>query len=388
MFNIITNYASITIEFIEDIATRPFWILRCAIFMWLIFSIFYFPEAILKRLSNSWNSQDRAIQAFINEKISKPFKPYTQASEGDHLRKRDLRFTPYVVGGLLGLNSAKIFYAQVLLFSAFIYALIKGINNISKDPVIAIFGTICFIYCYVGNSFNFDTLFLDSLAYLGLVSAFLFRRVLGVIPILLLTYFVDERSIIPSLILPLITFIEANRPITSMENYKGTFLKIIGNRTFIYVFIALILYFLIRLFLYTAMTLNTPIGRDSGVALGLAFDQGSKLPIAIFSALKMNFAILIFGIIYIFQKKSYLVASWILVVFLMSFAIALSVEDVTRSLAYAFPVALPIYLFVNDSSTRNHTRKVMFVFAAISIFSPTYTLILDLVFIRPLNWLL
>jgi hypothetical protein len=375
------------ILFFERLAQGKYWLIQLTIILTVGFNIIYFPEAVIKRMQQEWTSQDSNIQQFLNVKISEPFKPFANAKDNDHLRKRELRFTPYLVGNLLGLDAAKLFYLQILLLPLFIYGVLKTLTTFARDKVVAILGTLCLLFCYVGNSFYYDTLFLDSYAYFGLLAAILLRGNVISIPILILTYFVDERSLVPSMIIPLLSFMELWKDKGAVVFDKETIVQsIVKNKAFWIILASQALYLVVRFYLST-IGLNTPVGHKNGVGFGIAFSYGQRLVPAILSSLKANFVILILGLMYLHKNRSYLAELWILGIFILSAAIAMSVEDVTRSLAYAFPVIFTFFLVMGGDKNNNLTRRFMLALACTNLLTPTYTLILDLIRIRTFGWI-
>lgn len=97
--------------------------------------------------------------------------------------------------------------------------------------------------------------------------------------------------------------------------------------------ISLSIYVIIRAWFYLNYNLNTPVGERSGVALGLGFVHGIKVPFAIFSSLKLNLLLVFATGFYLVKKKYYFVALWFIGIFTLTFLIGTAVEDITRSLA-------------------------------------------------------
>lgn len=388
MFLVLLECHNRIIDSLEAISRLRNHFIKASLILLILFTVIYFPEIIIKEYSGKFSTAELDIKAFLNQKIQNPLIPFTSASEADHLRKRDLRITPYVIGNLFHLNASELFYLQLLLFALFIYICLRVIQDLTSDGVTAILGTVCLLFCYVGNSFNFDTLFLDSYAYMGLLLAVFFRNSLACVLILLISYFVDERSLAPSLIIPLISYLKVGnnlgRPVRIFEMIG---LMSVKNKSFWFVFAAVILYALARAFFYQFMELRTPVGQENGVDFGVAFSYGERVLPALWSALKSNLFLITLGIIYLHQQKNYVAELWVVSVMLLTLGIALSVEDVTRSFAYCFPVVFAIYQIMVKSEKKANIHLFMLSFSLINIFTPTYTLILDLIPIESFSWL-
>jgi hypothetical protein len=377
--NLISTYKKIN-QKIDNLSHSNFGVIKLTFLIFICFSFLYFPEIIYKRTTNSWLTQDHTIQKFVNEKIQNPFKAFNKLNIGDHLSKRELRITPYLLGKALHIESIKLFYIQALiLFPLFIFLCLKTIRDLSKDGVVAFWGTLTLLGCYVGNSFNYDTFFYDSYAYLGLIAACYFRNSWMVIPVLLVTYFVDERSVIPSTIFVILD---------NIHKTSGSFKSIIQNRTFGYLFLAIIFYVVFRIILFINFDLFTPSGKGSGIELFTALRYTYKIPAAVFSALKLNYILILLAASQLVKSKKWLFAFMYITIFSIITTISLSVEDVTRSLAYGFPMLFVFFPLLNNNSKQKENNQLfMLTFAVINLLLPTYTLLLKLYQIPILSWI-
>ncbi|MEA5427408.1 hypothetical protein [Arcicella lustrica] len=364
---------------------NKYWYVVICVLIFLVFSFIYFPEIIRKRISNDWTSIDISVQQFVNNKIEKPLQPTLDFPPEDHFRKRDLRITPYLLANVFSLNSLRLFYLQILLLPVFIWFSIKIINRVSKNAAISFWGTIALLFSYVGNSFNYDTLFYDSYAYLGLVIALYFYKSSISIVFLLASYFVDERSIAPSLIIPLFAGLTTFSLAQTTQDFKTTFYKLFShNKSFWTVFISVLIYIFIRILFYKNYHLDTPIGKDSGVSLGLGFIHRTKIPFAIFSSLKLNLLLILSTSFYLIKKKYYIVALWFIGIFVACFLVGTAVEDVTRSLSYTFLLVFVVYLLVGQ--TNEKVSRFIYFIALVNILTPTYSLLSSLYRIEAFSW--
>lgn len=376
-----TKFNYFVIKYLQN----KYWYVVICLLIFLVFSFIYFPEIIRKRISNDWTSIDISVQQFVNNKIEKPLQPTLDFPPEDHFRKRDLRITPYLLANVFSLNSLRLFYLQILLLPVFIWFSIKIINRVTKNAAISFWGTIALLFSYVGNSFNYDTLFYDSYAYLGLLIALYFYKSSISIVFLLASYFVDERSIAPSLIIPLFAGLTNFSLEKTAKDFRTTFSKLItDNKSFWMVCISVLIYIFIRALFYKNYHLDTPIGKHSGVALGLGFIHGTKIPFAIFSSLKLNLLLILAASFYLIKKKYYFVALWFVGIFTTCFLISTAVEDVTRSLAYTFLLVYVVYLLAEQIEEK--ASKFIYFIAFINILTPTYSLLLSLYRIEAFSW--
>jgi hypothetical protein len=297
--------------------------------------------------------------------------------------------TPYIIGKVLQIEAIKLFYIQALfLFPLFIFLSLKTLFQLTKDNVIAFWGTIALLFTYVGNSFNYDTFFYDSYAYLGLLAAFYFRNHWSMIPILLITYFVDERSVVPSTII----FIANNLSLENLEGNTTIRHQLLNatfrNKIFWKIAVTILVYCLIRVILYINYDLKTPIGTDSGVKLLVVLKHKFKVPMAIFAALKLNYILIFLACTQLVKSKKWVLATSYVIILLIIFIISTAVEDVTRSLAFGFPLILIYYQLLNNAAEeKNSSRLFISVIALINMLLPTYTLLLHLFQVRAFNWI-
>jgi hypothetical protein len=366
---------------------KTHWVFILSLLTFFLFSSIYFPEIIRKRVHNDWTHNDQLIQQFVNNKIENPLKPTLNFAPGEHFSKRDLRITPYIIANIFQLNALRLFYLQLLLLPLFVFFSIKLLTQITKSPPISFWATMALLFTYVGNSFNYDTLFYDSYAYLGLLMALYFSRNIICVFFLIASYFVDERSLVPSMIIPLFVGLSNYSLESTKQEFKITFQKMfIQNQSFWMVFVSVLIYVLIRVLFYFTYHLNTPVGENSGVTLGLAFKYGTKLPYAIFSSLKLNFLLILFACFYLIKKQYYFVALWFTGVFLMSFLVSTAVEDVTRSLAYSYILVYVVYLI--SIQIKEKISNFVYFIAFVNIFTPTFTLLLNLYKVEAFSWLI
>ncbi|MFN3588574.1 MAG: hypothetical protein ACK4UP_04275 [Spirosomataceae bacterium] len=363
--------------------------LTCALF--LFFLLAFPPNILQKRISGEWEPIEQVVQDFLNAKIESPWKPALEFREDSHFAKRDLRITPYLIGSFFHIESIKLFYLQIALFPFFIYLLFNLLYRFSKEGISTFYGVVALLFSYVGNSFFFDTLFLDSLGYFGLLASFFFLRNPVLIPLLLITFFVDERTIAPALVLPLSAYFSNAKP-QQEEIRLVTYIQktVWSNRTFWLIVSAVFIYLITRFWLFQKFGLTTPVGFKNGVSPIVASKFGLKVIVAYFSGLKASNLWLIMAVFVAYKLKNRLSILWLMLTFLLFSFIGLSVEDITRSIAYGFPVALVSfqYLFWNKQKSGEEWGNEFQLIALVSVVFPTYTLILNLIRIEAFAWLL
>ncbi len=373
-------------DFILKLWRSKWGIYKIALALFFCFSLIYFPEIIIKRMTGDLSTNDQLVQNFVNLKIQSPFTAYLNAEKWDHFSKRDLRITPYLIGNILHLEAIKLFYIQALiLFPFFILLSLKTIHQFTKDEAIAVWGTIALIFTYVGNSYHYDTFFYDSFAYTGLLAALYFRRKWFVIPILVASFFVDERSLIPASLILLINYFP-NHPL-GIKSWKVQLTELtINNRAFWLYSISVGIYVGIRFTLYQYYGLSTPVGNDAGVRLGLAFIHKFKVPFAIFASFKLNFILIFLAIYQLIKSKEIIITFAYSIAFVLILITSTAVEDVTRSLGFGFLLIFVFYKMAPNEET-NKMRLFCALIGLCNLLLPTYSLLLQLYQIPILGWI-
>jgi hypothetical protein len=354
----------------------------------LLFSSIYFPESVFKKLNKSFSQNEIFIQDFVNHKIDYPLEATKNKDEGDHFMKRELRISPYLLGKIFHLNAVKLFYLQSLSLIAFIWFFFSTIKKLMhNDASIAFWSVLAILFTYVGNSFNYDTLFYDSFAYLGLMLSIYFYDKKISIFILIFSFFVDERAVIPSLILP-IYFILNNYEFSKIPTRIVEVLRLLifKNRSFYYVAISISAYIMIRTIIYVQFDLKTPVGSNSGVTIGFALRHGMNMIYAIYYALKIFLIFPMLAIYAMAVKKHYWLAIALFLIFAACLMVSTSVDDVTRSMSFSFILIFITFKLAYEFKETIPLRHILYLMFIIHLITPTYTLLLSLIPMEPWRW--
>lgn len=350
------------------------------------FSILYFPKVIQKRMDNSWTSNDKYMIDFVNRKIEHPLVAMLGNDSREHYAKRELRITPYLIGKVFHLNAIRLFYLQVLLLPFFLFLFFNLVRRLSGgDAPIAFWSTACILFTYVGHSFVYDTLFYDSYAFVFLLIAFYYYDRVWSVLALVLAFFVDERSLFPALNISLLYLFQTGIPLGKWSVILKDFLW--KNKGTHYLLFSYFLYAIVRYYLYSNYHLNTPVGKHAGVQLGFAFLHGYKLPYALFSALKWAIILPLIAMVYFVKHRIWTVACFYFGTYLASFLAATAVDDVTRSLTFCFPIIFVLFLLIHRLKEQENARILICLLFLANFLTPTYTLLMHLERISPLNWI-
>ncbi len=384
----LSNFISRFNQYIQHLTSSNLGTFILSLSIYLLFSSIYFPESVFKKLNKSFSQNEIFIQDFVNHKIDYPLEATKNKDEGDHFMKRELRITPYLIGKIFHLNALKLFYLQSLSLIAFIWLFLNTVKKLMRNNAsIAFWSVLAMLFTYVGHSFNYDTLFYDSFAYLGLMLSIYFYDKKISILILVFSYFVDERAVIPSLVMPIYFILNKNEFSKISTSLSGVLrLLILKNKSFYFVTISISIYVIIRTILYLQFDLKTPVGSNSGVSIGFALRHGAKMIYAIYYALKVFLIFPIFAICAMAVKKNYWLAISFLMIFVACLMVSTSVDDVTRSMSFSFILIFIPFKLAAEFNEIRPLRHLLYLMFIIHLITPTYTLLLNLIPMEPWQW--
>lgn len=384
----LSNFISRFNQYIQHLTSSNFGTLILSLSIYLFFSSIYFPESVFKKLNKSFSQNEIFIQDFVNHKIDHPLEATKNKDEGDHFMKRELRISPYLVGKIFHLNALKLFYLQSLSLIAFIWIFFNTVKKLMhNDASIAFWSVLAMLFTYVGHSFNYDTLFYDSFAYLGLMLSIYFYDKKVSVLFLVFSFFVDERAVIPSLIMPIYFILNKYEFSKIATRLSGVFrLLILNNKSFYFVAISISVYVMIRTILYLEFDLKTPVGSNSGVSIGFAIRHGANMFYAIYYALKIFLFFPILAICAMAVKKNYWLAISLLMIFVACLMVSTSVDDVTRSMSFSFILIFITFKLAAEFNEITPLRHILYLMFIIHLITPTYTLLLNLIPMVPWQW--
>ena len=384
----LSNFISRFNQYIQHLTSSNLGTFTLSLFIYLIFSSIYFPESVFKKLNKSFSQNEIFIQDFVNHKIDHPLEATKNKDEGDHFMKRELRISPYLVGKIFHLNALKLFYLQSLSLIVFIWIFFNTVKKLMhNDASIAFWSVLAMLFTYVGHSFNYDTLFYDSFAYLGLMLSIYFYDKKVSVLFLVFSFFVDERAVIPSLVMPIYFILnkyEFSKIATSISEVFR--LLILNNKSFYFVSVSISVYVIIRTILYVQFDLKTPVGSNSGVSIGFALRHGMNMIYAIYYAQKIFLIFPILAICTLTVKKHYCLAISLFLIFTACLVISTSVDDVTRSMSFSFILIFITFKLAAEFNEISPLRYILYLMFIIHLITPTYTLLLNLVPMVPWQW--
>ncbi len=271
----------------------------------------------------------------LNNQIDHPFSP-VKAGVSTHSSKLAFRFVPALLVKTLPTNN--LFVRMLLLYLinnlagfVFFFSLISLTFRYADSRLFS--GLVAFNFCvlYVGKSFFHDTyLWNDGIAFALLLLSLLSRNALLTVVCLLAAYFTDERAIFGGIL------IFVYHKLTEPDSGKLSALIPLTRRDLPFIF-SFICYGVIRLVIIQLTDMQTPVGGNSGVSLLLRLQE--RFPvwlnvIGVIGIYKVAW-VLLFRSVGWLRREPFLLLCSVSGLFSL-LVISLSVEDLTRSLAYSF----------------------------------------------------
>ncbi len=238
------------------------------------------------------------------------------------------RITVPIISSLLGLDIrgayALQFIAGILLF----YVIARIAERESHSRVFALFVTLSVggLFAGVTAFWEFRSKF-DGVALLFLLIAMWSESPLVIFPSILLAGFTDERALVATGFVFLWWFYRKNRQGESV-------LKSLFNRQTISILGALLIYLVARLAIARIFNVTTYSQATSEFRL---LDQINLIPMGLWTGLEASWLVIVIAVFALISRKHYLMLGLFSLFVLLQSVLALSVNDITRSMAYLLP---------------------------------------------------
>jgi len=348
----------------SPVTDGPFWELKTALICTLYCILVSMPNYTnfnRSRLEKS-NSYTILIDNYtmLSEQIDHPFTHHV-AAENTHASKLDFRFVPALLAKAIPSHDMLsrmlgLYIINNIAGFIFFMCILRLVFRYSGNRLFAAMAALNFAVLYVGKSFFHDTLLWnDGIAFMFLALALLNRNSLLVCVFLLLAFFTDERALfggIPAFIYCRLVGIDPDKPGKNLFGSAAPFLS------------AYFLYLITRTFLKYTTEMGIPLGAHSGVSLFLRFHSGFPAWLSfagILLAYKSAWVIIGLSLWWMRNRKSdFLIYLFGLISILV---ISVSVQDLTRSLAYAFiAILIGFFLFYRQFNAQQREKMEYKVF--------------------------
>jgi hypothetical protein len=363
MENFLKSFADILFNFFEKLSAQRFATPLIVSLVVCLSALMAFPSydlALSPEMSDNWEA--------VFEQKEHPFTPANYQTES-HIANLAFRLTPVLIARLFGIGSITSFLIlQFVAFVLMIFVLYRLFQSEATDPVVVC----CFMagvaMTFFGNILCSDYRgIFDVFAFLFLACAMLFRMNLLVFVSLLLAFFTDERALIASSLVYIFVLLQ-----TTNFSRKFRILNLFPVSTRMWtVVLAWITYFAIRFYLSYEFKLQT---NAAGILDWLKSDPGivSALPFGAWTGLEGFWILAVLCGVLLWKRSFILFAAFVFSASVVT-VVSISVFDITRSMAYIFPIIF-VSLRVISTETNRVTMRYIALLTMGLCFFPTYYL--------------
>lgn len=312
-------------------------------------------------MSSNWNA--------ILMQTDEPFVSREYQS-GSHEANLAFRLTPVVIGGFLGIKTVTGYIilqlvSLLLLFGSIVMLFNKLLGR--GAPSVLLSASMAFVF--IGNVLCSDYRgFFDVLSFLFLTISMLSNKPLIIFLSSMLGFYTDERALIASSLILVFYLIEREYETNRKASIRDVFHL---NKKMVALVGSWAVYFASRQFLSVFFDLKTNSEGMISYLLLHASDHVNMLPFGIWTGLEGFWVIVVFAVLSLIRKESWIslflfLGSQTIVIF-----VALWTFDITRSMAYLLPSVFISALILMRSASGNMMRYVTLGTFVICIF-PTY----------------
>jgi hypothetical protein len=346
-----------SVIYIEKFTASTNWLFKLCVlcFVLSLFSAFPSYDVYWRgvEFKSSWDAFYRQIE--------NPLKYYNYDSNS-HEAKMAFRIFVPLLAHALNLNAASVFFLQYISLILFFFLTGLLIWKITADKVSTFILTLSCSFIFTGNVLVSDLrAIFDGVAFTLLCLAMCSKQSLIIFLAVFFAGFTDERALISS------SLIYLWFSITEQELFSVT-LKSFFNFNYknLVIIWAWIAYFTCRYLLISLFDFKTQAG-------GTTFfrEQINNLPIGIASSLEGFWIVVLISLVYLLYKKRWLLSAVYIGLMSMIIFVAMSVIDITRSMAYITPAIFISLYIISKVESVCAIRNISFVVLIICLF-PTY----------------
>jgi len=302
-------------------------------------------------------------QAF-HQQSEQPLTPL-DFNGASNAAKRTFRLTVPMLAFVFHLNDYAILAIEWLANILYLYFCILLFEKITNDRSIALLGAIGLTFIYNGHAgFTDNNAWFDIVAYLFLLLAMLYSNVFLIFIFTFFAAWTDERAVVASLLIFL--WWKFNE-IKATDFSFASYFKFEKKSSI--VLLALLFYGFGRFLLTNYFGLQTPA---KGIGLEVLMNATDSLGLGLWSALEGFWLLLIVCCIFLFRQKKYVVALSISLMIAVIMLIAYSVEDITKSAGYMFPVIFIAVAILFETISKIDLRRLLLLCAIVCFLFPSY----------------
>jgi hypothetical protein len=349
--HILTSYENYIYKKCDAFTEKKYWIATLTVLLPLISLFFAFPayDGITTEFSELWKA--------IFRQIDNPFKEYSY-DPYSHEAKTTFRLFVPLVAKVLHLNIAGILIMQAVFGAILFYMSAKIFLRLTDDKTSSLLLTLALAFIWTGRtSVSEIRAMFDGISIFFLVFSIYYKNPLLIFIGIFFSSWTDERGLIASSLVFLFWSYYPERRFTFF------------NKQTIAIITAWLAYFAIRFYMSFSLHLTT---YSDYVGFSVFREQINNLPIGLWSALEGFWIIVLLSLIVLFKTDKKLYSFFIAIAVSIVLIVAMSVHDITRSMAYVFPVVFISILILKEQETPFTLKKLSLVAASVSFIYPAY----------------
>ena len=362
--NIIYNHLILAKSYffntIERIAKKKQWILYTTLITTIISLLLAFPRREI--IVNDY-SKISEVEA-VKKQIEAPFKKY-EYSKGSHNSKLSFRLTVPIIAHYLKLSFEKCKLLEIIC-GILLFSLTAMITyKLTNDKISSIMTSFLAGSIFAGSTafIGFRGMF-DGLAIFFLTLSLFAKKPFLIGFFIFIASWIDERALIASSLIVIYNLIPDDKD--KLCDIKNIFNNMLSIKIIVCI-ITWSLYFSIRYYLakYNGFTTDT-----GGTNLFLS--QINNLPAGIWTALEGAWILIVLSFLYLILNKNYFFLILYAIPLFIIIFVSMSVFDITRSMAYMFPVIFIALKLIAKSESKENIRLYLFSALLISLIWPSY----------------
>lgn len=341
------------------------WRLKTVPLLLLSVLLFQFPAYKLLYADASDHTLPNQIWVNFFKQVAHPFANNNTVSDS-HQSKMVFRLAVPLVARLLHLNLYGVLVLQLLLGVVMLWVLLTLIARITQDRPTAVLFVLGACFTYYGGNFLRDVFgFLDAFSYALLVLLLASRRPVVLLLLSTVGCFLDERFLVASLLAVLWHALREPHAYTPrLERFALTWASAA-------VVAGWLTYGALRLGLSTHYGLKS-YGGGVGLDVLRTTMERERTALGFISGLEAFWVVLALALLVLAVRRRWGLLSLLVLAFLPIAAGAFLVHDVTRSLAYGFPVVLLALVVLAQYFTRSTLRHLALLTVVFTALIPNY----------------
>ncbi|RZJ58491.1 MAG: hypothetical protein EOO55_00435 [Hymenobacter sp.] len=361
----LTAYLVPFYQWVSTFTQGPRWRLKTIGLCFVCVLVFQFPELQFLYHYAVTHTEPNDTYAIFAQQVADPWSNHSTEADS-HESKMIFRLTVPLVARLFHLNVFGVLALQVVLGLVMLWALLTLIERLTQDRPTALLLVVGVCFTYYGGAFLHDVYCLfDPFGYALLVLMLLNRRPWALYLLSVAGCFVDERVLVASLLVVLWHSLRATGdavPTVRRPAVSWAAAAIVGGW---------LTYGALRLWLAAHYALPTNSGELGLKVLKISMKRHG-MALGFITSIESYWVLVLLALVLLIKHRQWLLAIVMVGAFLPIAAGSFLVHDITRSLAYSFPVVLVALVVLARYLTRDSLRHLALVIAGFAMLIPNY----------------